>query len=142
MHLSTGGARDIRGECIQVGTYFWSIYRQVRPSVEQHEVMTEIWGQWKRRKRKLDEDLHEARALLEALPAHVPLPHDFLAHLNALVATRLLTSPAPASTVAGTQNQVARQHTPCATVSSVLYLQHCAQVSPDLPPRAMLLPLE
>ena len=93
-------------------SYFWSIYKQVRPSVEQQAAMTEIWTQWERRKRKLDDDMHAARALLEALPAHVPLPREFLAHLNALVATRLLTSSAPASTVADTQNQAARQRPP------------------------------
>lgn len=97
---------------MQVDSYFWSIYKQVRPSVEQQAAMTEIWAQWERRKRLLDEHMHAARALLEALPAHVPLPHEFLAHLNALVATRLLTSSAPASTVADTQNQAAHQRPP------------------------------
>jgi hypothetical protein len=75
------------------------LYKALQPTPEQRARMAEVWAEWETRKRQLDGDMHAARTLLATLPINIPLPLEFLTHLNALVATTppraLLASPSP-----------------------------------------------
>lgn len=63
------------------------LYKSLKPSTEQRACMAEVWMRWERSRRHLDGEMHAARMLLASLPSHIPLPHEFLSHLNALLAT-------------------------------------------------------
>jgi hypothetical protein len=61
------------------------LYKSLNLTSEERQRMTELWKKWERQKRQLDVDMDAARTLLAALPSHIPLPREFLAHLNTLL---------------------------------------------------------
>ena len=80
---------------IQVDNMHYKIYKQLRPCLEERARLTGFWMRQERLKRQLDADMSAARAELAALPSNIPLPHEFLSHLNNLIACLLYTSPSP-----------------------------------------------
>lgn len=64
-----------------------NLYKSVKPTAHMRARMAEAWMTWERRKRQIDGDMLAARALLAALPSHIPLTYDFLSRINVLVAT-------------------------------------------------------
>ena len=65
----------------------YSLYKKLRPRQEEGARLAAFWTRRERLKRKLDADMSAARAELVALPSDIPLPHEFLSHLNTLIAT-------------------------------------------------------
>ena len=65
----------------------YGLYKQLRLCQEERARLANYWMRQERLKRQLDVDMNAARAELAALPSHIPLPHELLSHLNALIAT-------------------------------------------------------
>ena len=65
----------------------YGLYKQLRLRQEERARLANYWMRQERLKRQLDVGMSAARAELAALPSHIPLPHEFLSHLNALIAT-------------------------------------------------------
>ena len=79
-------APPVRGR-VQVDNMHYELYKQLRPSPDERARLIRFWMRWERLKRQLDADMSAARAELVALPSDIPLPHEFLSHLNTLIAT-------------------------------------------------------
>jgi hypothetical protein len=62
---------------------------QVNPTLRQQACLAGLWNKCELRRRQLDNDMHAACAFLSSLPSHVPLPVDFLSHLDALASEAL-----------------------------------------------------
>ena len=114
---------------MQVDNMHYQMYKEVRPCQQGRARLASFWMRQERLKRQLDGDMSAARAELAALPSHIPLPHEFLSHLNALVAT-------PSSTWLHAAGQQCSQHSyssgavwqlipQCNSYSEVLHLAHC-----------------
>lgn len=78
---------------------------------------------WERRKRQLDRDMHAACMQLDSLPSHIPLPPEFLSHLNALLSTELDINALKVPTALGVH--IARDTELCR--SSVLLQRFCSR---------------
>ena len=72
---------------MKVDNMHYSLYKKLRPRQEEGARLAAFWTRRERLKRKLDADMSAARAELAALPSHIPLLHELLSHLNALIAT-------------------------------------------------------
>ena len=66
---------------------YYKLYKVVKLCSEERARLTHFWMRQERLKRQLDADMSAARAELVALPSDIPLPHEFLSHLNTLIAT-------------------------------------------------------